>query len=153
LKWVNGEEIPAPPKPKGPPPPPPQDFDNKEEVDKWKEGYGKWAKENDHMPNLPKPEQMLQRLQQQKKMMEQRQQQQMAGGNMDPRISVLEAKIDKLCKHLGVDVSNIKPPPPQRPPGPPQQGPPQIGPPKPRNVPAPPASKKPPKKKKNKGKK
>ena len=75
-KWAKGEEIPEPPKPKGPPPPPPQDFDNEEQVKTWREGYEKWMKENDHMPNLPEPDAMLQRLKQQKQMMEQRQAQQ-----------------------------------------------------------------------------
>ena len=151
-KWVNGEEIPAPPKPKGPPPPPPQDFDNKDQVDEWKTKYEGWVKENDHMPNLPTPEQMLQRLKQQKQMMEQRQAQQGAGGPLEGRISVIEQKLDRLLKHLGVNTSDIKPPmPPQGQPGPPR---PPVPPTQPRQIPAPPASKKPPKKKRiRKGKK
>ena len=55
---------------------PPQDFDNEEQVKTWKDGYEKWSKENDHLPNLPPTDQMLQRLKQQKQMMEQRQAQQ-----------------------------------------------------------------------------
>ena len=39
LKWINGEEIPQPPKPKGPPPPPPQDFENKDQVAECKTKY------------------------------------------------------------------------------------------------------------------
>ena len=147
-KWANGEEIPAPPKPKGPPPPPPQDFDNKDQVAEWRTKYEDWDKENDHMPNLPKPEQMLQRLQQQKKMMEQRQAQQAQGGTSNPalegRISVMEQKLDRLLNHLGVKTDDIKPP------APPVQKPPVVNNP-PRKVPGPPASKKPMKKKRVKG--
>ena len=150
LKWVNGEEIPEPPKPKSPPPKPPQNFDNKEQVDAWKTEYEKWKTENDHMPNLPTTDQMLQRLQQQKKMMEQRQQQQ-GGANpvLEARISMIEQKLDRLLKHLGVNTSDIKPP---LPPMGAQQPQVQMQPPQQRSVPAPPASKKPPKKKRNKKK-
>ena len=104
------------------------------------------------MPNLPTSEQMLQRLKQQKQMMEQRQAQQGAGGPLEGRISVIEQKLDRLLKHLGVNTAGIQPPaPPQGQAGPPR--PPVINAP-PRQIPAPPASKKPPKKKRvKKGKK
>ena len=100
-KWAKGEKIPEPPKPKGPPPPPPQDFDNEEQVKTWKDGYEKWVKENDHMPNLPEPDAMLQRLKQQKQMMEQRQvqQNQQQNSNVESRISVIERKLDRLLNH------------------------------------------------------
>ena len=140
-KWVKGEEIPEPPRPKGPPPPPPQDMENKDQVEEWKTKYEAWVKENDHMPNLPPSDQMLQRIKQQKKMMEQRQAQQGIGGNLEARMSVMEQKLDRLLKHLGVNTSDIKPP---------VQKPPVINNP-PRKVPAPPASKKPAKKKRAKG--
>ena len=140
-KWAKGEEIPEPPKPKSPPPPPPQDFDNEEQVKTWREGYEKWVKENDHMPNLPKADDMLNRLKQQKKLMEQRQAQQtQQNGNLEARMSVMEQKLDRLLNHLGVKTNDIKPP---------VQKPPVINNP-PRQVPAPPANSKPPKKKKNK---
>ena len=143
-KWAKGEEIPEPPKPKSPPPPPPQDFDNEEQVKTWKEGYEKWVKENDHMPNLPKADDMLNRLKQQKKLMEQRQAQQtQQNGNLEARMSVMEQKLDRLLNHLGVKTNDIKPP---------VQKPPVINNP-PRQVPAPPANSKPPKKKRNKSKK
>ena len=85
-------------------------------------------------------------------MMEQRQAQQGAGGPLEGRISVIEQKLDRLLKHLGVNTSDIKPPmPPQGQPGPPR---PPVPPTQPRQIPAPPASKKPPKKKRiRKGKK
>jgi len=154
LKWVNGEEIPAPPKPKGPPPPPPQDLDNKEQISEWTDKYVKWSEENSHLPNLPPADQMLQRIKQQKQMMEQRQAQQGAAANpaLEGRISVIEQKLDRLLKHLGVNTSDIKPPmPPQGQAGPPR---PPVPPTQPRQIPAPPASKKPPKKKRTrKGKK
>ena len=140
-KWVKGEEIPEPPRPKGPPPPPPQDMENKDQVEEWKTKYEAWVKENDHMPNLPPSDQMLQRIKQQKKMMEQRQAQQGIGGNLEARMSVMEQKLDRLLNHLGVKTNDIKPP---------VQKPPVINNP-PRKVPAPPASKKPAKKKRAKG--
>jgi thiol-disulfide isomerase/thioredoxin len=102
-KWAKGEEIPAPPKPNSPPPPPPKDFEDTKQVDEWKTAYEKWVKDNDHMPNLPPTDQMLQRLKQQKQMMEQKQAQQ---GGASPevlgKITALEQKVDKLMKHLGV---------------------------------------------------
>jgi len=65
-KWVDGEEIPQPPKPKSPPPPPPQDIESAsdEEIKTWKDGYEKWSKENDHLPNLLPFDQIQQRVQQ-----------------------------------------------------------------------------------------
>ena len=142
-KWVKGEEIPAPPKPKGPPPPPPQDFDNKDQVAEWTTKYEEWVKENDHMPNLPNPDQMLQRIKQQKQMMEQRQAQQGAANPaLEGRISVMEQKLDMLLKHLGVNTSGIKQPVPPKPP--------VVNNP-PRKVPAPPVNKKPMKKKRVRG--
>ena len=140
-KWAKGEEIPEPPKPKSPPPPPPQDFNNSEQVKTWKQGYEKWCKENDHMPNLPKTDDMLNRLKQQKQIMEQRQAQQgQQNGNLEARISVIEQKLDRLLNHLGVKTNDIKAPQPK---GPVVNTP-------PRQVPAPPANLKPPKKKRNK---
>ena len=68
-KWAKGEEIPEPPKPKSPPPPPPTNFDEEKQVNTWKEAYKKWCKDNEHMPNLPKADDMLNRLKQQKKLM------------------------------------------------------------------------------------
>jgi thiol-disulfide isomerase/thioredoxin len=65
-KWANGEEIPQPPKPKSPPPPPPQDLTSATsvEVEKWKGEYEKWAKENDHLPNMLPFDQIKQRVEQ-----------------------------------------------------------------------------------------
>jgi thiol-disulfide isomerase/thioredoxin len=142
-KWANGQEIPAPPKPKSPPPPPPQDFENVKQVDDWKAAYSDWADENNHMPNLPTSDAMLQRLKQQKQMMERQQQQQPNAQPNQPtdlRISIIEQKLDRLLKHLGVDVSGIKAPTPKQP----------VINSKPKGLPGPPASKKPPKKQKNK---
>ena len=65
-KWVDGEEIPQPPKPKSPPPPPPQDIESAsdEEINTWKEGYEKWSKENDHLPNILPFDQIKERIKQ-----------------------------------------------------------------------------------------
>jgi thiol-disulfide isomerase/thioredoxin len=161
-KWAKGEEIPEPPKPKGPPPPPPTDFDDETQVKTWKDGYEKWMKENDHMPNLPQPDAMLQRLKQQKQMMDQRQAQQagnqpaqpVAGNNttgstdvivdnrlkiLESKQNILEAKLDKILDILNKD-ENKKPVSPKPP----------VVKPQPKGSPGPPASNKPPKRKKNK---
>ena len=53
-KWLNGEDIPAPPRPKGPPPRPPFYGASEEEENKWKEDYEKWLEENDHLPDNQK---------------------------------------------------------------------------------------------------
>ena len=48
-KWLNGEDIPEPPRPTGPPPKAPlMGSTNKEEI-KWKKEYKVWLKDNDHM--------------------------------------------------------------------------------------------------------
>ena len=142
-KWAKGEEIPEPPKPKSPPPPPPKDFKNEKEVDEWKKGYEKWVKENDHMPNLPPVEQMLERLEKQAEFMKTRQNQAAPAGNtaqLESRISVREQKLDRLLNHLGVKTNDIRQPQPKGP----VVKPPQKG------SPAPPVNLKPPKKKKKK---
>tara|TARA_R110002051_G_C8659913_1_gene488870 strand:- start:255 stop:1019 length:765 start_codon:yes stop_codon:yes gene_type:complete len=51
LKWINGEDIPAPPKPNGMPPRPPFLNASEEEVNKWKEDYNKWLEKNEHLPD------------------------------------------------------------------------------------------------------
>jgi len=53
-KWANGEEIPAPPRPKSPPPRPPFFDRPKKEETAWKKDYDKWLKENDHLPDNQK---------------------------------------------------------------------------------------------------
>jgi len=61
LKWINGEDIPAPPRPKSPPPKPPyHGATGKEETD-WKKEYKKWAEENSHLPNIQSADQILSR--------------------------------------------------------------------------------------------
>ena len=59
--WLKGEEIPVPPRPKGPMPKPPLMGCPKEEEEKWIEDYGKWAKENEHLPKLQTAEEILAR--------------------------------------------------------------------------------------------
>ena len=104
-KWVNGEKIPEPPKPKSPPPSPPKDLDDKKEVDTWKKSFIKWSKENKHLPNIPKPMDMLSRFKQQKEMMKKRENQNpsnMPVNGINQKIIDLEMKLDKLLNHLGV---------------------------------------------------
>ena len=49
-KWLDGEDIPEPPRPIGQPPKPPfYGSTNKEEI-AWKKEYTKWVKDNKHMP-------------------------------------------------------------------------------------------------------
>ena len=61
MKWIEGEDIPQPPRPKGPMPKPPlYGSTNKEEV-KWKKEYKKWTEENSHLPNLQSADQILER--------------------------------------------------------------------------------------------
>ena len=50
MRWINGEDIPAPPRPNGVPPRPPFMDASEEEVDKWKEDYNKWLGNNQHLP-------------------------------------------------------------------------------------------------------
>jgi hypothetical protein len=52
LKWINGEDVPPPPRPKGPMPRVPFHGVAKKEVNKWKKEYLVWADENSHLPNL-----------------------------------------------------------------------------------------------------
>ena len=60
-KWLAGEDIPEPPRPKGPMPRTPFMNASKEEVKKWKKDYEKWLKDNEHMPKeqLKTAEQLL----------------------------------------------------------------------------------------------
>jgi hypothetical protein len=50
-KWANGEEIPAPPRPKSPPPRPPFHDASKEDEDTWRGLYDAWLADNDHLPD------------------------------------------------------------------------------------------------------
>tara|TARA_R100000008_G_scaffold86652_1_gene80669 strand:- start:460 stop:1323 length:864 start_codon:yes stop_codon:yes gene_type:complete len=60
-KWLDGEDIPAPPRPKSPMPRPPfMGVSGKEET-AWKKEYKKWAEENSHLPNLQTAQQILDR--------------------------------------------------------------------------------------------
>jgi hypothetical protein len=61
LKWIDGEDIPEPPRPKGPPPKIPFHGASDDEVKKWTEEYEKWLDENSHLPNTQSPEDVLKR--------------------------------------------------------------------------------------------
>jgi len=60
-KWLNGEDIPAPPKQNGPMPRLPFHGANKQELNEWKKQYKKWTKENSHLPNIQTADQLLAR--------------------------------------------------------------------------------------------
>ena len=58
-KWLDGEDIPAPPRPKGQMPRPPFHGASKKEEKKWKSEYKKWTEENSHLPNLRTVDEIL----------------------------------------------------------------------------------------------
>ena len=95
-KWADGEKIPEAPKPKSPAPPLPQNFDDEKLVNKFKEDYDKWAKENNHLPNLHTSDQIISRFKQQWEARKNQPQ------TLDARVTSIEQKIDKLMIHLGV---------------------------------------------------
>tara|TARA_Y100001963_G_scaffold151926_1_gene235726 strand:+ start:2040 stop:2936 length:897 start_codon:yes stop_codon:yes gene_type:complete len=138
------EQILSRPRPKTEPPKPPVPNATDADIDKWGDEYEKWRLENDHLPNLQPKEQMVQRF-------KQRGQQQGApgapaiGGNVEQRLSTIEAKLDALVKHLGVkDIPSPTVPPVQK------QKPPSLPPNKQKGSVGPPANKKKPKRKRNK---
>ena len=59
LKWVNGEKIPPPPRPKSPMPRPPFQGVKKGEENNWKVEYETWMEENSHLPNLKTADEFL----------------------------------------------------------------------------------------------
>ena len=59
VPWFNGEELPAPPRPKSPMPRPPFLNATESEVEKWKVDYETWCKENDHLPNKKTSDELL----------------------------------------------------------------------------------------------
>ena len=59
LKWINGEEVPAPPSSKNPMPRVPFHAAAKKEINKWKREYNKWADDNSHLPNIKTVDQLL----------------------------------------------------------------------------------------------
>jgi len=60
-KWLDGEDIPAPPRPKGPMPKPPFLGSTGKEETKWKKEYKKWAEENSHLPKIQSADEILKR--------------------------------------------------------------------------------------------
>ena len=60
-QWLDGKDIPEPPRPTGPPPKVPFHGCTDEELETWKDEYEKWIKDNEHMPNLQTVEQILSR--------------------------------------------------------------------------------------------
>ena len=95
-KWADGEKIPKAPKPKSAAPPLPQDFDDDNQIDKFKKDYNKWKKENNHLPNLQTSEEIVDRFKQQWEARKKQQQ------SPSYRINIIEQKLDKLMNHLGV---------------------------------------------------
>ena len=54
IKWLNGEDIPVPPRPKGAIPRVPLMGAPEKQITKWKKDYEKWLKQNDHLPDNQK---------------------------------------------------------------------------------------------------
>ena len=126
------DQILARPRPKTEPPKPPQPNATDADIDKWGDEYEEWRLENDHLPNLQPKEQMVQRF----KMRGQQppaQQPNVGGGNVEQRLSTIEAKLDALVKHLGVrdipSAPTAPTAPTKRPPMPPRQQKGSVGPP------------------------
>ena len=93
--WANGEKIPEAPTPKSPAPPLPQNFDDEKQIDKFKDDYNKWKKENNHLPNLQTAEEIVNRFKQQWEIRKQQE-------SPENRIKTIEQKLDRLMNHLGV---------------------------------------------------
>tara|TARA_Y100000004_G_C8926434_1_gene417819 strand:- start:553 stop:1341 length:789 start_codon:yes stop_codon:yes gene_type:complete len=58
-KWLDGEDIPTPPTPKGQMPRPPFNNASEEEVESWKKQYNTWLEENSHLPDVKTAEEIL----------------------------------------------------------------------------------------------
>lgn len=58
-KWIEGEKIPPPPRPKGPAPRIPFDGASKNEENNWKVEYENWTDENSHLPDLKTANELL----------------------------------------------------------------------------------------------
>ena len=109
-KWLNGEDIPAPPRPNGPPPPPPSDWEDKKLVSEWEEKYEAWRKDNSHMPNLPDSKTTGDRLRVQQQRQAQMANQQGGGPNnalvsnrlqvLEGKLGILETKLDQVLQKL-----------------------------------------------------
>mgnify|MGYP003116468718 CR=1 FL=1 len=95
-KWADGETIPQPPKPKSDAPVLPQDWNNQEQVDKFKEEYEKWKEENKHIPGLQTSEEIIEKFKNHMELQKQQKE------SFEGRIISIEQKLDKLIKHLGV---------------------------------------------------
>jgi len=112
-KWLNGEEIPAPPRPNGPPPPPPSDWEDKKSVSEWEEKYEAWRKDNKHMPNLPDSKTTADRLKVQQQRQAQMANQQGGGGAnntlVNNRLQVLEGKLGIVENKLDQILQVLKP--------------------------------------------
>ena len=60
-KWLDGEDIPTPPRPKGQMPKPPLMGSTGKEETKWKKEYKKWTEENSHLPKIQSADEILKR--------------------------------------------------------------------------------------------
>ena len=74
----------------------PKDMFDDKQVDKFKKEYDKWAKENNHLPELKTSDEVVNRIRQDVKRREMQQ------NSLIGRLTTLEQKMDKLMNHLGV---------------------------------------------------
>ena len=97
------DELLAMPRPKSAPPPLPKPGYSNNEFKKWRTAYKKWYKENnDHMPNLTTVDDMGKRVENMLKNKQPMPQQMNPNSNLERRIQLVESKLDRLMKHLGV---------------------------------------------------
>jgi len=67
------------------------------ELQKFENTYTKWAKENNHLPNLQPVKQIIDRINNQRKTNPT-----MAITSLENKVNLLESKLDKMMKHFGV---------------------------------------------------
>ena len=90
------------PRPKSEPPKPPNPQASDAELVTWGKGYEKWKDENSHLPNLHPVESIINNFKQRRDGAGQPGQPNQNQQSSDGRISIIEQKLDKLMKHLGV---------------------------------------------------
>ena len=99
-KFVNGEDVPTPPRPNTPPPPPPK-FDDNDDVSRWEKEYTKWRDENQHVKTIPATGLMLENLRKQFDRSRASVQDQ-SPQNLGTRLQAIESQLQRLMNHLGV---------------------------------------------------
>ena len=84
------------PRPKSQAPAPPNANFTPSQIEDWKAKYTVWVKENSHLENITSVETIMQRLMPQSHPVRQ------PGNPLEQRVGSIEAKLDRLMRHLGV---------------------------------------------------